>query len=538
MAGLVSLPTRVEDWRILAILGPYRLLLIATLYTLHRSGYAPDFFDLVPATLFTWSCLAYTIAALLLMVLVVLRRPGVVAQAHLQFAIDLTALTLLVHITGGIGSGLGILILTPLVGGSLVLSPRMAIVHAAIATLAIFAEEGVRQIQSLFVNASDYSQAGLLGLAFFVVALVTNTVAVRARRSEAMAERVGSEFVNLSRLNENIIEAMLTGVVVVNADARVRTVNAAAKRLIGVAATPGRLLKDTLPVLYERLQSWRTGTASTPAPYVETEGGHELILRFTHLGWGPDTSVLILLEDATQLREQAQQMKLAALGRLSASIAHEIRNPLAAITQAGQLLAESPGLGPENLRLLDMVQRHASRIERIVREVLDLSRRDPSQQVNLPLRSWLIQAMAMYQESHAQQPRQIELVDIPRTLQVRFDPEHLQQVLFNLWDNSFEHGATSGATITVLMMAAPARGGEPAYLEIADNGPGIPPALRDRVFEPFFTTHNSGTGLGLYLSRELCEYNSARLVYRPQGGGACFRILLADTEATATATSS
>ena len=533
MAGLVSLPTRVEDWRILAILGPYRLLLVATLYSLYRSGFAPDFFDLVPAARFYWGCFAYTVAALLLMVLVVLRRPGVIAQTHLQFFIDIVALTLLVYITGGVSSGLGVLMLTPLVGCSLVMSSRMAIVHAAAATLAIFAEEGLRQMQSMFVDASDFSQAGLLGLAFFATALATNTVALRARRSEAVAERVGSEFVNLSRLNENIIEAMATGVLVVNADGRIRTVNAAAKRLAGAAATPGRLLVETLPVLNERLQKWRAGNAAI-APLVETEGGRELLPRFTHLGWGPDTAVLILLEDAAQLREQAQQMKLAALGRLSASIAHEIRNPLAAITQAGQLLAESPGLGPENQRLLDMVQRHAGRIERIVREVLDLSRRDPSRQAHLRLREWLIVAMATYQESHAQQPRPIELVEVAPDLMVRFDPEHLQQILFNLWDNSFEHGTRNGNAITVLIQSAPARGAEPAYLEVADNGPGISAELRDRVFEPFFTTHHSGTGLGLYLSRELCEYNHARLTYRPHSSGACFRILFADAGAART----
>ncbi|HEY0973515.1 MAG TPA: ATP-binding protein [Solimonas sp.] len=531
MVGLVSLPTRTEDWRILSILGPYRLLLVATLYSLYRSGFAPDFFDLVPATLFTWGCLAYTIAALLLLVLVVLRRPGVVAQAHLQFAIDVVTLTFLVYLTGGVSSGLGVLMLTPLVGGALVLSSRMAIVHAAIATLAIFAEEGLRQLQSLFVNTGDFSQAGLLGLAFFATALATNTMALRARRSEAVAERVGTEFVSLSRLNENIIESMLTGVVVVNAGGRIRTVNAAAKRLIGAGATPGRVLDETLPALSGRLRQWRAGVIEATAPYTEPAGGRELVPRFTHLGWGPDAAVLVLLEDAAQLREQAQQMKLAALGRLSASIAHEIRNPLAAITQAGQLLAESSNLGGENRRLLDMVQRHAARIERIVREVLDLSRRDPSRQSNFRLREWLVQTMATYQESHAQHPRPIELVDVPAELIVRFDPDHLQQALFNLWDNSFEHVKGGADAITVLMQARAPRDGEPAWLEIADNGPGIPPPLRERIFEPFFTTHHAGTGLGLYLARELCEYNQARLTYRPQDGGACFRILFAGSTA-------
>src|SRR5690606_10208543 len=147
------------------------------------------------------------------------------------------------------------------------------------------------------------------------------------------------------------------------------------------------------------------------------------------------------LEDAAQLREQAQQIKLAALGRLSAGIAHEIRNPLSAITQASQLLAESGEIGSENQRLLAMIQRHAGRIDRIVRDVLDLSRRDPSRQRDLPLRDWLTRTAALYHESHPHRPRPIEIVEADPQLRVRFDPEQFQQILFNLWDNSFDQGA-------------------------------------------------------------------------------------------------
>lgn len=524
------MPTRTEDWRVLGVLGPYRLLLVATLYGLYRSGFAPDFFDLVPQAAFSWGCLVYALMSTAFMLLVVARTPSLRTQAHLQFAIDLLLLTLLVYITGGVSSGLGVLILTPLVGCSLVLTPRMAIVHAAAATLAIFGEEGLRQVQSLYLSSGEFSQAGLLGLAFFATALVTNTVAQRARRSEAVAERVGSEFVNLSRLNENIIEAMQTGVLVVDAQRRIRTVNAASKRLLGVAAAPGRVLDEALPGLATRLKQWHDGVPGATEPYTGQDGGRELILRFTHLGWGEETPVLILLEDAAQLREQALQMKLAALGRLSANIAHEIRNPLAAITQAGQLLAESPALAGEDRRLLDMVQRHAARIDRIVGEVLDLSRRDPSRRIGLDLLQWLQQTVAMYREGHRHDPRAIDLGGIPGNLRVHFDPDHLQQVLFNLWDNSFEHGARDAVRVR---LRAGDGDGESAWLDIADDGPGIPPELRDRVFEPFFTTRTTGTGLGLYLSRELCEYNHARLSYRPQDGGACFRIVFAAAPPTA-----
>ncbi|HSW14814.1 MAG TPA: ATP-binding protein, partial [Solimonas sp.] len=235
----------------------------------------------------------------------------------------------------------------------------------------------------------------------------------------------------------------------------------------------------------------------------------------------PQAPLLVLLDSAALLREQAQQIKLAALGRLSASIAHEIRNPLSAITHAGQLLAEASEIQPDNQRLLGMIQRHAGRIDKIVRDVLELSRRDDAEQEELPLREWLLRTLTLYQEGYPQSARPIEMLDVPASIGVRFAPGHLQQVLFNLWDNSFEHG---GPAARVLMHAERLDNGR-IYLEVADNGPGIADDLSDKIFEPFFTTHSAGTGLGLYLARELCEYNRGKLQLLSQARGACFRIL-------------
>lgn len=514
---------RTEDWRILAVLGPYRLLLVSTLLTLHRSGFAPEFFGVLKASTFFYGCLVYALLALVLLLLGVFRRPRVRVQAHLHLIVDALTIGTLVYGAGGIGSGLGILLVPPVVGSSLVLSPRLAAVHAAVATLTMFGAEAIHQIDTQTLDSSNYSQTGLLGLMFFVSGLVANTVAQRARRSEAMAQRVGSEFVNLARLSENIIESMQTGVLVVDAANRVRVANAAGRRLVGEDLLPGASLAQAVPALHTALQQWRDGRGEIALPLALDSSGRELLLRFTRLGWGSEAQVLLSLEDASQLREQAQQIKLAALGRLSAGIAHEIRNPLSAITQASQLLAESTALDPGNQRLLDMVQRHAARIERIVRDVLDLSRRSSTAQVRLRLREWLTRTAALYHESHTQGARPIELTDVPADLYVQFDAEHLQQVLFNLWDNSFGHGGRAQRAVTVMMQAT-AGDDETVILEVFDDGPGIAADLHDRIFEPFFTSTASGTGLGLYLCRELCEYNQARINHVPSQHGAMFRI--------------
>ncbi|HET8881045.1 MAG TPA: ATP-binding protein [Solimonas sp.] len=516
---------RSDDWRILAILGPYRLLLVAALLFLFRFNLAPEYFNAVSAQLLLFSCFAYAGLALTLQFLALNQRFSLTAQALLHFAVDLTALGLLVYTTGGVGGGLGILLVPPLVGCSLVLTPRLGLLFAAAATLTIFGEEMLRQLHAPQLDSGDFSQAGLLGLMFFATSLTAAMVGLRARRSEAVAARVGSEFINLTRLNDNIIAAMQAGVLVVDVDGRVRTANAAAQRLTADRASVDSQLDAALPELHAALRDWRNGITPPAGNAIAGPAGRELLPRFTRLGWGELAPTLIMLEDAGALRAQAQQMKLAALGRLSANIAHEIRNPLSAITQAGQLLAEQSDLDAGNHRLLDMIQRHAVRIDQIVRSVLDISRREPAVRARLDLRDSLRHSAALYHESHAQHLRSIELADVPAGLTVLFAPEQLRQVLFNLWDNSFEHGGADGRAITVLLQAGVEPDSGLPWLELSDNGVGLRDELLDRIFEPFFTTHAAGTGLGLYLSRELCEYNQAQLSCVPGPRGACFRIV-------------
>ena len=514
-------PSRAEDWRILAILGPYRLILVALLLVLYRFDYAPDYFATVPMRLFASGCIGYAMLALVLQLLVHGRYATLTAQTLLQFMVDISAICLLVYATGGVGGGLGILLVPLLVGCSLVLPLRLAMVLAATASLAMLGEESWRQLESLRFDSSDFSQVGLLGLMFFASSLSAALVGQRARRSEATVERVGTEYSNLSRLNDNIIAEMHAGVLVVDADGVLRTVNAAAQRMTGGDAWPQQPLAAALPALHELLLRWQSGGDSGTPTAIAGAGGRELLPRFTRLGLDEQAPVLIMLEDAAELRAQAQQLKLAALGRLSANIAHEIRNPLSAITQAGQLLAEASLEGPER-RLLEMIQRHASRIDQIVRSVLEISRRAPAARQILGLRDIVRRSASLYHEAHLQEPRPIELGDVPLTLSVYFDPDQLQQVLFNVWDNSFEHG---GVGVMILLEAGiDAESGRP-YLDIRDNGPGIAPELVDRIFEPFYTTHHAGTGLGLYLCRELCEYNQALLRYVAPAHGACFRIV-------------
>ena len=518
-----------EDWRLLRTLSYYRLLLVAGLVVLCAKGYGPFMFERIDRLAFYHATVIYGVAALLMLPAVMYRKPGLVTQSLLHFFVDASGICLLVYNAHGLSSGLGVLLLTPAVGCSSVLGTRMALLLASIGTLFVFGEE-IFRLSEADLPLSNMSGAGLLGLILFGTTIAASTVAQRARRSEALAAQVGSDFASLAQLNDRIIDNMATGVLVVDADLRLRLLNAAAQRLLGAGPlTENTSLSGQAPELAAALRAWQQQPGREAEPVSLWDSAVEVAPRFMSLG-GPGGQVLILLDDAVRLREQAQQMKLAALGRLSASIAHEIRNPLSAIHHAGQLLAESPHQSAEDRRLLDMIQRHSTRIDKIVNDVLNLSRREAATPSSIELRAFLERTVAIYREGHPNRACHIDLEAVEAELRVRFDPNHLQQILLNLWDNSFEHGAPGAggrdAVRITLSSGRQAALGQ-SYLDVADNGGGIAGEMRERVFEPFFTTAHKGTGLGLYLAREMCEYNQARLLLLQSEQGVRFRLIFA-----------
>ncbi len=518
-----------EDWRILRALSFYRLVLVTIQLVLIESGYLTGIFDAFKPKLFYAACVVYAAFAVLLLLPIVYRRPRVEWQAHAQFFVDTAGITTLAYACGGVPSGLGMLMLTTVVGCSMVISTRMALVQAASITLVMFAEEVYRLYPDF--DTGPITQTGILGLMFFATSVAANAVAQRARKSEALAAQAGSDLASLAQLNESVIEHMETGVAVIGPAGNIRLLNVAAAQMLGGRA--GEALAGCAPGLAAALDEWRQNPGAPESPLKPRPDAEEMVPRFSRLGWAADAPALVLLDNARTLREQALQMNLAALGRLSAGIAHEIRNPLSAISHAGQLLAESPDLGPENQRLLSMIQRHTERIDKIIKDVLALSRREGGASAPIPLRSWLGHAVAQYREGYPGQDRVIRCERVDADFTTRFDASHLQQVLFNLWDNSFLHGGADGRRVEVELTTGAGPGG--SFLDVRDNGPGIPLDVRDRVFEPFFSTAHAGTGLGLYLARELCAYNRARLTYRETPDGACFRLAFTESVKAAAA---
>ena len=228
------------------------------------------------------------------------------------------------------------------------------------------------------------------------------------------------------------------------------------------------------------------------------------------------------------MNARVQQSKLASLGRLSASIAHEIRNPVGAMSHAAQLLAESEALSEDDVRLTEIIQTHSGRVSHIIDNVLQLSRRDSSRPERLVLGEWLRDFAEEFVETLELQEDEFTIDGVPQDLEVRMDRSHLRQVLWNICDNAVKFTSETGG-ILVEMHGGQMQGEKRPFVEVVDFGSGVDQATADKIFEPFFTARSGGTGLGLYISRELCELNRATLVYldRP-GGGSIFRIVFSD----------
>ena len=250
--------------------------------------------------------------------------------------------------------------------------------------------------------------------------------------------------------------------------------------------------------------------------------------RFAHLGKDNDSGTLIFLEDMAAVAQQAQQLKLASLGRLTASIAHEIRNPLGAISHAGQLLAESSHLDKSEARLTEIIQDHSQRVNTIIENVMQLNRRDRSNPEEIELNQWLASFVDDFCLNEAILHSQIHHTPIDDINIIRFDDSQLQQILINLCQNGLRHGDQDSRPQLWLQCGIIKESNTP-YLEVIDNGKGIDATLAEHIFEPFFTTAANGSGLGLYISRELCESNQAHLNYiSSPDSGSCFRITFAD----------
>jgi len=446
----------------------------------------------------------------------------------LVFLVDIMALTLLADTSGGMTSGLpALLVITVAASAVLISNRKLAMLVAAISVLAILLDttwlilRGVLDIGSLF-------PAGLLGLLVFGVALMVQTIAHRLGRAEELARTRSSDLYNLQRLNEQIVQHMQTGILLVNNEGLVRVMNQSAMRLLTperqATEQQGGQLEDYCVQLADQFTRWKHSSIHRATPFTVTEGGNPVIANFQKLQPHVNHESLVFVEDYTPVTQYAQSLKLNSLGRLTASIAHEIRNPLGAISHAAQLLQESPDLIPSDNRMADIIQHHSERVNRIVESVMQISRREPPKPEQLLLAGWLSEFVREYLNA-LNRPAEVTIDCDYKELLIAVDPENLQRIFTNLLDNALRHSKQRTGKETARIHIDIDSTLHQYQINMIDNGSGVAFGDRAKLFEPFFTTMPEGSGMGLYLCKELCEINNADLDYRPTGKGeSCFRI--------------
>ena len=522
-------------WRVLGTLNVFRLLVAAMLLGLFFASGDPRFFgDRYPA-LFSATAAGYFVFSVVSGLAVRQRWVSAGLQALAHITADIAAIVILMHASGGITSGLGGLLVVFLGAGSLVLPLQAPVIFAALAAIAVLGEQFFSQLGGVS-DAGNYTAAGILGAIIFAISMAVLPLARRIQISEALARQRGVDLANLSELNEYIVQHLRESIVVVDADNNIRLINASAAQILG-APDPchGLPLFRASKDLTDYVTKWRADPSlksHIEFTMIAADDSARLAAHIAPLGKGHGRKgpILIFLEDSSIMNARVQQSKLASLGRLSASIAHEIRNPVGAISHAGQLLAESVAATDDEKRLTEIIQTHSERVSHIIDNVLQLSRRESSRPERFQLGPWLDDFAQEFTRTLELQEGELAVAGVEEGLEVRMDPSHLRQVLWNLCDNAVKYASETGGILVELHAERMQRTGRP-YLEVLDQGHGVDPTTVDKIFEPFYTDRSGGTGLGLYISRELCELNRATLVYQDRDqGGSIFRIVFADPD--------
>lgn len=511
-----------SQWRSISFFNLYRLILGGVLLLV--PGVFGEMFAQAPGnrTLFFWVAAAYSLSVMVSVLAVSLRKPRAPLQLAFQICSDIGAVALLTYFSGGVQGNLGMLLLVSLALAGMIARGRITLLFAALASIAMLLEHGY-SILTHDATVAQFLQTGILSASYFAVAWLAHTLSKYAIASEKLAWRRGVDLTNMAEANRLMIQDMPDGVLVVDERGVVRQSNPGAERMLGFVfpANVRIPLSESSPVLDAMFAAWRQNQALGHEVLRLPGTNHPVRVRFLPVQREGFWGAVVVLEDMQRMQEQAQQVKLAALGRLTANIAHEVRNPLSSISYATELLREQAQDAAQT-RLFQIILDNTSRINHIVQDVMQVNRRDrvQAERLNLSVR---LEELVENISKVEQVPRTVFELKVDPACTVRFDRGHFEQVLWNLCRNAMRHSQHLTGSVRVSgFLIEEGR----TVLEVADDGPGVPNDAVQKLFEPFFTTDLGGTGLGLYIARELCEANGALIEYRrAPDGGACFRIL-------------
>lgn len=531
MTADTQTPAFDEDtyWKSIRVFTVYRSIIAVVILFSNLGLNNQSWLDNFNQELYLKFSTAYFAFSLVAAALTRFRWYSFASQVSLQIFADIFFIVILMFAAGGIKSGLGLLLVIAIAAASLISQGRLALFYASIASIAVLLEQSYQFI-SWDRQYDDYTQTAMLCTCFFATAWLAHSFASRTYKSERIAAQQQLDLENLGQINALITQEMHDGILVVDSAFRLRHCNEQAMRLLNSQlqqqeekSLDGKLLEDLAPELQQLTRQWMQGSLKHELNAVKL-GNQERELRVRFLATHADRHLgaVIFIEDWSQMQAQAQQIKLAALGRLTANIAHEIRNPLSAISHASQLLQEDERNDLGSQRLLQIINENVSRLDQIVKDVLELNRRDRTNQQPVDLRRFILEFHEQFCQTERIPPQhmQLELRDDP--IMVLFDQRHLHQILWNICRNGWRHSQQQPNSLGIFLETKTrARN---VSIHIRDDGPGIDKEAQSRLFEPFFTTESTGTGLGLYIAQELSEANAAHLSYKALAQGSQFSL--------------
>ena len=535
--------TSATRWRSLKLYNAYRLLIALLILVTQGLPNNYSWWQNVNADLFldffSVIALGYFIFSVASVIFTWLERPNIDITLPIQILIDIVLIVLLMHAQDSNQGSIGLLLIITTASASLISEGRLALFYAAMASIGILLEQSYR-IFLIGNSADNYTPAVLLSLGCFATAWLAYSLAKRAQESELLASQRGLDVQNMAQINALITHEMQDGVLVVDQWFKIKHYNVQAVTLLGMDSKQSessnwheKSLDEISPEIASLMHLWLEETEQSigfeptnnaVSNYLKfTSLSRELRLRFLPIAENRRQGAVIFISDWSQMQTQAHQVKLAALGRLTANIAHEIRNPLSAISHANQLLQEEDG-DPTSKRMLQIISDNVQRLDQIIKDVLELNRRDRTNQESIHLESFMLDFYTQFCAVERIPAFCFKLECSNTNTMILFDRRHLNQILWNLCKNGWRHckNEENSLKLTVYSLGKT----RTVQIEISDDGDGIPEDIRSNLFEPFFTTEKTGTGLGLYIARELADANGAKLQYKSSDAGTQFVMLI------------
>ena len=441
--------------------------------------------------------------------------------------IDIVAINLMMHASGGLAGSVGYLLMVTVAASATFLRTQLALSMAAIAS---FIPVSV-SLSEFLLNGADESgvvRSGIFGILLFATAVIFIFLTKRLTTVQALAKTEAQTATRLQHLNDLVINKMLTGIVVFDRKFRIEQLSERASLLLGSIDSKKLLSRGDsliqLPTLINYYRDWVANPHRQLPTYQAASSDIPLQISFSEIigdtfyesTHNSIRDTIMFVEDARTLSQHAQQLKNSSLGQLTSSIAHEVRNPLGAISHAAQLLSESQ-LPDQDRQLVDVVLRHSTRVDKLVQDILQLSRQKTPEIAITNIYDNCLLSKTQLEESRQFDNMSIEIDPSAQSVCAPFDSSQLQQVLTNLLGNALRHSELQTGAPWAGIKFDYQQDMDLAMIKIYDHGQGVASENRNKIFEPFFTTENQGTGLGLYIARELCEINFATLSYVYRG---------------------